>query len=76
MGRREDSRYIKPARMEALWETDCKDAGRHPIEYVTADILRQRKVRATVEPVACGSSPGWEPKSRRVFDNRTEDCVN
>jgi phenylacetate-CoA ligase len=73
--RKEDGRDIMLVKVEALSETDSPDTGRDLIEYIAAEIRRQIMVRAKVELVAYGSLPRSERKSKRVFDNRTEDCV-
>ncbi len=62
-------------KVEALSETDSPDTGGDLIEYIAAEIRRQIMVRAKVELVSYGSLPRSERKSKRVFDNRTEDCV-
>lgn len=70
--RQEDGRDIMLVRVEMLGN-DSPDTGKEIVEEITSEFRRQIMVRPQVELVEYGALPRTELKSRRVFDNRTDD---
>jgi phenylacetate-CoA ligase len=69
---KEDGRDTLLVKVEALGAAS-PDAEKLLAENITAEFRKQIMVRAQVEVVEYGSLPRTDRKSKRVFDNRTDD---